>query len=333
MPKPFIAIFTVTLVYFPVFLFPLALEESLYDSQDSIIAADTLKTLRWWESAIEYSPQRMRYIVGGGSLMYGVTLVGLNYLWYEDYPRSSFHFFDDSGEWLQVDKAGHVVTPYLEAYYLQYIFRWAGMKPKPAAIYAGITAFMLQNTIEVFDGFSAKWGASWSDVAANFVGSALMTSQELLWNEQRMRLKIIHHFPDYPQGELSQRARDLYGKTLPERLFKDYNALTVWLSMNPSSFGLSLGQPEWLNLAMGYGAANMYGGYNNIWTDENGILHDRSDIERYRRYFISPDIDFSRIKTKSRFLRIFFETLNIIKVPAPTLEINSSGQIIFHLLY
>ncbi|MGB4284694.1 MAG: hypothetical protein WBJ48_08285, partial [Bacteroidales bacterium] len=83
----------------------------------------------------------------------------------------------------------------------------------------------------------------------------------------------------------------------------------------------------------GYGAANMYGGYNNIWTDENGILHDRSDIERYRRYFISPDIDFSRIKTKSRFLRIFFETLNIIKVPAPTLEINSSGQIIFHLLY
>jgi len=324
----------IILIFFPPTIsYSYVLNDSLYFQENVINEEDTVKSSHWWEPASEYNPQRMKYIVGGGTLLYGATLVGLNYLWYEGYPRSSFHFFDDSKEWLQIDKAGHAVTPYLEAYYLQHVFRWAGMKPKSAAIYAGITAFMLQNTIEVFDGFSAKWGASWSDIAANFLGSALMTTQEVLWNEQRMRLKINYHFPDYPKGELTQRAHDLYGTTLPERLLKDYNALNVWLSINPASFGLSFGQPKWLNLALGYGAANMYGGFNNIWTDENGVLHDRNDIERYRRFFISPDIDLRRIKTKSKFLKLFLETLNIIKVPAPTLEFNSKGKVVFHVLY
>ena len=36
------------------------------------------------------------------------TLIGLNQVWYADYPRSDFHFINDNAEWLQMDKVGHV---------------------------------------------------------------------------------------------------------------------------------------------------------------------------------------------------------------------------------
>jgi hypothetical protein len=304
---------------------------SLVKAQDSLgfqlngkpswmVPSDTLNKGRFW------------LFTGTASAGYAATLVGLNYLWYADYPRSSFHFFDDSGEWQQIDKAGHTVTPYLEAYYIMHVLRWAGVKHKPAAVYAGITAFMLQNTIEVFDGFSAEWGASLSDVTANFVGAGLMTSQELLWGEQRIRLKILPTFQSYPAGELRQRAEQLYGSNLYTRLIKDYNSLNTWVSVNPASFNKRQKHLKWLNIAFGYGAGGMYGGYQNTWYDNDGLYHDRTDIERYRKFMLSVDVDFSKIKTRSRVLKVVFGALNIVKVPAPTLEFNTKGQVLFHPL-
>ena len=40
------------------------------------------------------------------------TLISLNQLWYADYPRSNFKTLNDSGEWLQMDKMGHVFSSY-----------------------------------------------------------------------------------------------------------------------------------------------------------------------------------------------------------------------------
>ena len=56
----------------------------------------------------------------------------------------------------------------------------------------------------------------------------------------------------------------------------------------------------WLNVAIGYGASGMYGGFDNTWTDENGDFIERQDVERYRRFFISPDIDFERIPVRKK---------------------------------
>ena len=39
---------------------------------------------------------------------YTVALVGLNQLWYADYPKSDFHFINDNEEWLQMDKLGGI---------------------------------------------------------------------------------------------------------------------------------------------------------------------------------------------------------------------------------
>ena len=286
----------------------------------------------WLVPAPELNKQRLTLFTTTVAVGYTATLIGLNYLWYADYPRSAFHTFNDIEEWQQIDKAGHSVTPYLEAFYIMHVMRWTGIGHKKAAVYAGLTAFMLQNTIEAFDGFSAGWGASLSDVAANFVGSAVMTSQELVWGEQRIRLKFLPHFESYPAGELKQRAEQLYGSSLIVRTLKDYNSLNVWASINPASFNKNQRHVRWLNVAIGYGAGGMYGGFGNTWYDENGIYHDRTDVPRYRKVFLSLDVDFSKIKTRSRTMKAFLGVLNIVKVPAPTLEFNTKGQVIFHPL-
>ena len=48
----------------------------------------------------------------------------------------------------------------------------------------------LQSTVEVMDGFSAEWGFSWSDMAANAIGMGTFVAQEAIWDEQRIILKI-----------------------------------------------------------------------------------------------------------------------------------------------
>lgn len=286
----------------------------------------------WLVPSDSLNKARLRYSVAGLSFGYGATLLGLNELWYKGYPRSSFHFLDDSREWQQVDKAGHTVTAYLEARYLSQMLRWTGMPQRNAALWGGFVAFMAQNTIEVFDGFSAQWGASPSDVVANLLGAAAMTSQELLWQEQRISIKVMPHFVSYPEADLQKRADDLYGKTAAQRFIKDYNAINVWLSINPASFFPQQKKIRWLNVAIGYGAGGMFGGYKNEWYDQQGTYHNREDIVRYRKIYLSLDVDFHRIPTRSPYLRMLFDVLNILKVPAPAIEWNTKGQLLFHPL-
>lgn len=279
------------------------------------------------------NPHRALLVAGTWSGVYAGTLIGLNELWYEDYPHTSFHFFNDNSEWLQMDKAGHVYTGYVESVWTTNALQWAGMKQKKAAWIGAATGFVFQSTLEVFDGFSAEWGASVADVVANGLGSSLSLSQFLLWKEQRIALKFSAHIADYP-NDLSARADELFGTSFPERIIKDYNGQTYWLSVNPSSFNRHLNSqfPKWLNIAVGYGVDGLFGGFDNWWTEE-GVINDRFDIARVRQFYLSPDIDFTRIRTNSELLKTCFAVLNTIKVPAPALQINSKGKLKMHAVY
>ena len=116
---------------------------------------------------------------------------------------------------------------------------------------------------------------------------------------------------------------------MPDRLLNDYNAQTYWLSVNLKSFFKNRNLPSWLNIAIGYGADGMFGETDNKWKDTNGVEHDRSDKKRCRQFYISPDINFSAIKTKSKFLKTGFFILNSFKFPAPSLEL-SNNKTRFH---
>ncbi len=264
----------------------------------------------------------------------GVTYVGsmfvLNEFWYKDYPRTSFHFFDDSKEWLQMDKAGHFFTSYIVSARLKGLLNWCGVDDKKSVTTAAITSLAFVTSIEILDGFSSKWGASSTDFLSNVMGVSAMIGQEALWNEQRIIFKYSAKTQDY--GVLNSRADDLFGTSFLERRIKDYNAQTYWMSINPASFiQQKTFLPKWINIALGYGAEGMFGGFENEWED-NGAVVNRSDVERYRQYYLSFDVDLSRLGVKKPIYRVLLNVLNSIKIPAPTLEL-SRGRLKMHAIY
>ena len=274
------------------------------------------------------------WLVGGSwAVIYTGTMISLSQVWYADYPKSSFHFFNDGGEWLQMDKVGHAYTAYFESVWTTDALQWAGVDRKKSAWIGAATGFFFQSSIELLDGFSSEWGASPGDLTADFLGSALSLSQYLLWNEQRFQLKFSTHIETYPD-DLKTRTDDLFGTAFYERMLKDYNAQTYWLSVVPSTFIKNPENkfPRWLSFAVGYSGDGMLGANENVW-EENGETIERRDIPRLRQFYFAPDVDLTRIKTNSAFLKTFFAIANVIKVPAPAIEVNSQGHFKFHPVY
>jgi hypothetical protein len=54
---------------------------------------------------------------------------------------------------------------------------------------------------------------------------------------------------------------------------------------------------------------------------------------RTRQYFLAPDIDLTRIKTKSPFLKMVFNIFGVLKFPLPALEYNSELGWVVHGVY
>jgi hypothetical protein len=297
------------------------------------------------EPSDSFDKKRFWTLLGTGATIHTGALILLNKVWYAQYPRSAFHYFDDKTEWMEIDKAGHILTAYTATKWAYNAVRWSGMKNKNATLVAMSTGMLFQTSLEVLDGFSTEWGFSWADMLSNTSGCALFGFQQAIWEEQRIILKISNTQRNYSTtpirstdglktSSLRERANDLYGDNYTQTFFKDYNALTFWLSFNPHSFNKNGRFPTWLNIAIGYGADNMFGGYNNQWpTAKPEFILSNKDFPRYRQLYVSLDIDLSRIKTKSKLLNTVLRTINFIKIPSPTLEFNSLNQIKFHPLF
>lgn len=276
-----------------------------------------------------FQPNKKRiYTAAIGSVAgYSASLVALSHAWYTNYPQASFHFFSDGNDWLQVDKAGHVFGAYTASKMSMELWRWAGLTKKKRILVGGMSGAVYMTVIEVLDGFSSQWGFSINDLSANIAGSSLFIAQELMWDEQKIQVKFSFHRNTYGTQILDQRADDLFGSRVLERMLKDYNGQTYWLSANLKSFFKKSNLPPWLNISVGYGAEGMFGGSENILKDKNGtIVFDRRDIARYRQWWLAPDIDLTKIKTKSKLLKTTFFLLNSLKFPAPSIGFSKKGM-------
>lgn len=280
------------------------------------------------------SPHKKRVwaVAGSHIALWTGSYIALNRAWYAGYPRAPFHFFDDHAEWNQMDKAGHVWTTYQVSRASAEAWKWAGLDRRQAAIWGGISGMTYQAIIEIQDGFSREWGFSWSDFATNLVGAGAYVFQEQGWGEQRIQVKLSYWPYRYAEG-LADRRNQLFGKSAVERILKDYNSQTYWISANMASFLPESRIPAWLNIALGYGAGGMLGGHSNIWNDKEGNIFDYSHIRRERFFYLSPDIDFTRIPSKSKLMRALFFTLNAIKMPAPALVLNNSGKLTLRAIH
>ena len=251
-----------------------------------------------------------------------LTLVGLNQLWYKDYPQSNFHTINDNDEWLKMDKLGHVFTSYQLGRIGANVLNWSGVSKKDQLIYGGTLGFAFLTTVEIFDGFSEEWGFSWGDMLANAAGTGLYVGQELLWQEQRFTLKYSFH-----QTQYAPQQPDKLGEGFLEEVLKDYNGQTYWLSANLHSFFKESKIPKWLNVAFGYGVDGLLTGKEEV------IIDPFLGQTRTRQWYFSLDLDLTKIQTNSHFLRTLFDVFNLIKVPFPTVEFNEKKGIKLHAIY
>jgi hypothetical protein len=265
-------------------------------------------------------PHRLRLLVGGSALGYGLIYSGLATAWYTG-PREPLHWFNDWPEWKQMDKAGHAWGAFQESRAAVDMLRWAGLSEKKSIWYGSFVGFVVQSPIELFDGFDPAYGASATDLAANFVGSAGVLAQQLAWHDVRIMPKVSFHLSPY-----AQRRPNALGSNFPERLLKDYNGQTYWLCTDVGAF-LKPGSrwPRWLQPALGYGAEEIV--YNDAGVNAT------QGLRPHRQFYLSFDVDLRRIPTRSKLLKKSFYVLSIIHLPAPALELNGRGSWRFHGLY
>lgn len=255
------------------------------------------------------------------------SIIALKEVWYKDSWSGNFHTFNDANQWMQMDKAGHLFAGSFITNNVYHTFRWAGVDKKTSLILGAATSFGYLASFETLDGFSDEWGFSWSDLASNGIGVGWFTAQELLWDEQRIKLKFSAHLSPY-----AKYRPHVLGSTFSERILKDYNGQTYWLSVNPSIFMTSsAGFPKWLSIGLGYSVDQKLRGVENTF-----YYSDGNDYLQYftarRQYLLSLDIDLTRIPIKKPWLKTLFKMMNHIKIPFPTVEFSKKG-VGFHGIY
>ena len=266
------------------------------------------------DSIVKFKNRKI--LVGSvGITGYASSAILLNELWYKNYRAENFHFFNDSKEWFQVDKLGHAYTCYHLGEIGTNSLKWSGIKEDKAIWLGGLSGVAYMSLVEAMDGYSKGWGFSWADMGFNVAGSALYITQCKFWKDQKIRMKFSY----YP-SEYTKWRPDVLGDNDLQKLFKDYNAQTYWLSFNVHSFLNKESKfPNWLNVAVGAGARGMTGGKSNPEIkDEKG---NSIVFERQRQIYLSLDADLSKIKVKSKIMKKLLQTVNLIKIPFPCIAL------------
>ena len=254
-----------------------------------------------------------------GGLTYGATLTGLSVAWYSENGFTNFRFFNDNAEWNQMDKFGHAFGTYQFSRIGYEMLKKTDLDERKSLYWATGVSFAMLLPIEILDGFSEDYGFSYGDIIANLVGSGLSLGEQLLWNEQRIKLKYSFHQTSY-----AALRPNLLGNGLHEEFLKDYNGQTYWLSFDVHAFFKESKFPKWLNIAAGYGAEGMV----YAREDQNNL----AGYESHRQYYLGLDFDLSYIPTKSKFLKTLLFLADMVKLPAPAIEITKNG-IQGHLFY
>lgn len=249
----------------------------------------------------------------------GIVLTGgITYLskqWYSDKKRVPFHFYNDLRGWNQVDKFGHFYASYIESDIGYSLMKKFNFSEKKALYLGGFQGLILETPIEIFDAYYDGWGFSLSDMVANAAGSLFFIFQQKIFKEQIIKPKL-----SFSRSKYARVANGYLGKNnIVSEFLYDYNGYTFWFSISPRSIFPRSKIPKWFNVSFGYGSDGMIGEFKNL-SSYKGM--EIPNFERFRQFYLSLDIDFSKIKTNSKFMKCVFTTLSYIKIPLPTLEIS-----------
>jgi hypothetical protein len=164
---------------------------------------------------------------------------------------------------------------------------YGGFSPSAATWWGAGLSFLNSLTVEVGDGFT-PFGFDWSDLGMGAAGIGYGVLQSEVPVFQNVNLKF-----SYWSGR---------GFKTPAAFIQDYDAMTVWASVNVHEFLPETWKeywPKWLALAVGYG------------------VHDG---ETRREFAIGFDINFLGFEGTSEDLLFLKKSLNLIRPPLPAVK-------------
>lgn len=253
------------------------------------------------QDSVDFSKKKKNFILKSSAL-YTTGMTALSVIWYKESPES-FRWFNDAKEWKQMDKAGHFYSSFQLAWQVERSMKVAGYSSKQAAHWGSALSFIALSSIEILDGFSPNYGASFSDIGSNLAGSLFYLAQY-----KRNNPLIVPKF-SFRRTPWASKRPELLGSNLAEEILKDYNGQTYWLSLDMDQIS-SL--PKWINFSLGYGAYGM-----KFARDEENLAEG---INPYRRWFLGMDIDLSHVRSRHRFIRSLLSVTRFIRLPAPSFE-------------
>jgi len=246
-----------------------------------------------------------------------LLLFVLSLLWYKQGFKGYFSFFDDSLEWLQMDKVGHFFAAFHVSRWFIQVLIWQNVAKSEAqkvGVWGGV---IFVSPIELLDGFSMDYGFSLTDILANCVGAGF------LWFQLKF-LKALRFMPkfSFTPTHFAATRKEMLGSFFLAQLIKDYNGQTYWMSFSPNVFLKTKLFPEWLHISVGYGAENLLGGHDNVWENE-GKVFDFSDLERMRQLYFSLDLNLQHLQSSHPVTRFFRLAFSCLKFPFPAVGYNT----------
>ncbi len=262
--------------------------------------------------AAPFRPQR--FWVGMGSFVVADAAVmwGLDRLWYSDHDRTRFHWYNDWDTYVQQDKLGHFLVSWHLARGFGEYGLWSGLSRPKAGLFGGAMSALFQSQIEFFDGFSEAFGASGTDIVANFLGGAIGGAKVaypdgLAWFD----LKYSYHPSPYYQHDVSSFAPFRFiGNAL-----KDYDGISYWLVVRPSEW--TERWPEWLAVSAGYSGTGL--AHPISGRKEGG---GRGGPVHQRQVFLGPDLDLLTLREDwPQPFRLLGSIFSFVRLPAPALQL------------
>lgn len=249
------------------------------------------------------------------------SFIGLNELWYKDYPRTKFHFFDDSKEWMQMDKFGHAFSAYQIGRNFYKALQTNDSNRNRNIFLGGASGLLYLTGVEILDGKSEQWGFSNTDMIANTFGYFLFASQEYFLQQQFISMKF-----SYQKSEFVNLRPETFGRNFQQRLLKDYNGQTYWFSA-PLSLNRTNTKrfTRWLCVSFGYSIDE------NVFADNN--INSVNNFQATREFFFSFDADLNRIEWRRKWMKKIASVINFIKIPSPTIGIRSDGKVKVYPVY
>ena len=235
--------------------------------------------------------------------IFATTWVDAYFTWWKDVEKP-FSFYSEN--WMAgyphmgIDKPGHFFGTYSIFKITRDIMLWGGYDRSTAFWWAAGLSLFNGLQIEIGDGYS-PYGFDYQDLVFDFAGVGYGMLQTAVPFLENFNFKFSYW--------------SSAGVKTPIEFTKDYDAMTIWLSLNVHNLLSSEKEswwPAWLNLAVGYGV---------------------DDNQTRREFVIGLDLNFEGITTRSEDWLLAEKLGNLWRPPAPALKFTTGKEPRWYLLH